>query len=115
MWVVLSIIMLGLILSIAKFRLKGKEIPNQINMHDHNQKVKDLFIAKELLRHDRQISVLYVGLIDFYDHEFEYTKKEKMALTRKLLANTHDMGVTIAICALARIESNKHRKENGDC
>jgi uncharacterized membrane protein YhiD involved in acid resistance len=81
--------------------------------HDsYNEKVMIMNEASTLLKFSRHLRMNYNKLVEIYDNENDSNKKQKKEVILAIVNSTPTVSVAAAICALAKIESNRRMKKN---
>ena len=109
MWFVVSIVCIALLALVgAKFKNTAKQKQGE----DYNRKVKKLNEAKEILSTNKRLASSYHRLVDIYSNESLVNKSEKTNVVMQIMKQTSDSQIATAICALAKMESNRRLNKN---
>lgn len=110
MWfVVLFIISL---FAYVSYRTTPQYHAKQLEQDSYNKKVKSFNEAKEQLGESKRLMSAYSRLIDIYSDEKKFGKNEKTKAVLEIMSHSRTTQVATAVCALAKIESNRRLNKN---
>jgi cobalamin biosynthesis Co2+ chelatase CbiK len=94
------------------FRRQEREnVAKQLDKNAYNQKVNKMNTAKALLKTNEKLRQHYNTMITMYSNERIYGKAHRSKVIIKIMKETDDLDIATAVCALARIESNRRREK----
>lgn len=111
MWFYVTVICLTLFSSSMVwwiFRKQEKEnVAEQLDKNAYNHKVSKMYAANAMLRGNGKLRHHYNTMVMMYSNEKVYGKVHRSKVIIKIIKETDNLDVATAICALARIESNR--------
>jgi len=111
MWfyVVLTSVVVLSFLTIWSFfkRQDAENTAKQLDKDAYNQKVNKMNTAKAILKGNERLRHHYTTMVTMYSNERIYGKTDRSKVIIKIMKETDDLEIATAICALARIESNR--------
>jgi len=104
MWsAVLTVCVIATVLVGAWFKIVAK----QLRQKEYSQKMNKMNEAKDVLLTNKRLVAHYNKLIDIYSDETGRSKNQLSDTVMKIIRETNDVQTATAVCALAKIESNR--------
>ena len=107
-----SIVVVAALSYYVRYRTSPQFRAKQLELDSYNEKVMSFHEAKEQLSANKFLFAAYCKLTDFYSNEKAYGKDARTKIVLEVMSRSSSTHVATAVCALAKIESNRRLNKN---